>query len=301
MVGKVDDKVAWAMRSEWYCSQRRDIYTGTRFREHIVEHGTVATNASNRRIGKPLSLPGVASTPAVTMSSSFPNEKFSPLSSSIIPLHDGGRPSARSPNPRQSKSIFHKLSSALLIALAWLSLYRITTTYLADNSPASYKKGPFALPTLDAIDIQSLALGEITWHACPEYVDTSGLFDCGHLAAPLDHLDESTPLDERRKAAIYIIRYKARQSHGGELSPREHVQGTIIMNPGGPGGSGVDFLTKRNPKQGNVTRAELFDRMMHGKYDMLSFDPRGVGLTWPRANCWKDAADSCLNSESCSS
>ncbi|KDN37255.1 hypothetical protein K437DRAFT_259850 [Tilletiaria anomala UBC 951] len=144
-------------------------------------------------------------------------------------------------------------------------------------------------PPVVEVDISKVPLGEIKWHQCPQEIDGSK-FECGHLSAPLDHLNTT---EDARRASIYITRFKARS--GSELTPRKDVLGTIILNPGGPGGSGVSFMTTPRPSANNLTFSELFNQITKGRYDYLSFDPRGVGRTWPRASCWKDAADSCLN------
>lgn len=48
--------------------------------------------------------------------------------------------------------------------------------------------------------------------------------------------------------------------------------GTIFFNPGGPGGSGVEAIAELGPQ---------FSRGAQGFYDLVSWDPRGVGNTTP--------------------
>jgi pimeloyl-ACP methyl ester carboxylesterase len=55
-----------------------------------------------------------------------------------------------------------------------------------------------------------------------------------------------------------------------KLSSGSH-RGSLIVNPGGPGGSGVDFVAKDAS-----AFSELTDH-----YDLVSFDPRGVGQSHP--------------------
>ena len=60
--------------------------------------------------------------------------------------------------------------------------------------------------------------------------------------------------------------------------------GMILLNPGGPGGSGVDFLLKYGEKiqtildHGNTT---TLDQEPERYFDLLSWDPRGVNNTTP--------------------
>ncbi|HSS68368.1 MAG TPA: alpha/beta fold hydrolase, partial [Nocardioidaceae bacterium] len=53
--------------------------------------------------------------------------------------------------------------------------------------------------------------------------------------------------------------------------------GTLFINPGGPGGSGVEFTTS-NP----------LDYELTSHYDVVGFDPRGVGRSTP-LDCLSDA------------
>jgi pimeloyl-ACP methyl ester carboxylesterase len=89
-------------------------------------------------------------------------------------------------------------------------------------------------------------------------------FQCSNLSVPLDY---TNPNDERT-ASIAIVRYLA--------SNRDAVNGTIIFNPGGPGGSGSGSTYRLGP---------VIDKVLQGKYDVLGFDPRGINLTLPRVNC----------------
>ncbi|MDB1086855.1 alpha/beta hydrolase [Streptomyces sp. ACA25] len=81
-----------------------------------------------------------------------------------------------------------------------------------------------------------------------------GPWRCAELTVPLDH---SRP--EGETLGIALIRAEATGS-------RSRV-GSLVFNFGGPGGSGVAAL----PRMG-----ERFDRLREA-YDLVSFDPRGVG------------------------
>lgn len=93
---------------------------------------------------------------------------------------------------------------------------------------------------------------------------------CARLAVPRDWLDTSN----EKTVALAVISLPA------TVGPDDpSFGGSIITNPGGPGGSGVDFL------RGN---GRLLQNMTDGKkhYEILSFDPRGVGSTTPRVDCF---------------
>jgi pimeloyl-ACP methyl ester carboxylesterase len=56
------------------------------------------------------------------------------------------------------------------------------------------------------------------------------------------------------------------------------LAGTVIVNPGGPGGSGTDFVRTDGDKIAVVIGPE---------FDILGFDPRGTGATTPLALCFE--------------
>ncbi|WP_289932982.1 alpha/beta fold hydrolase [Streptomyces sp. S.PNR 29] len=53
----------------------------------------------------------------------------------------------------------------------------------------------------------------------------------------------------------------------------ERRAGVLLVNPGGPGDSGVDFAVRRAPAQ--------FSAEIQAKFDIIGFDPRGVGASQP--------------------
>lgn len=55
----------------------------------------------------------------------------------------------------------------------------------------------------------------------------------------------------------------------------------LFTNPGGPGGAGVGFLLRA----GKGLR-DVLDKPGLRHYEIVSFDPRGIGNSWPRANCF---------------
>ncbi|MFD8491751.1 alpha/beta hydrolase [Amycolatopsis sp. NPDC059657] len=61
-----------------------------------------------------------------------------------------------------------------------------------------------------------------------------------------------------------------------------HRIGSVFLNPGGPGGSGVGFA---------FDFAERFSASLQGKFDIIGFDPRGVGASDP-LHCFTSQAES---------
>ena len=65
----------------------------------------------------------------------------------------------------------------------------------------------------------------ITWNSC--YAQF-GPFQCGQLQVPLDYSQRSAGV-----ISLALVRLPA--------SDPQHRIGSLLINPGGPGGSGVDF------------------------------------------------------------
>ena len=95
---------------------------------------------------------------------------------------------------------------------------------------------------------------------------------CARLQVPLDWLDESN--DERVTLAVIAQPAVVNEDD-------ESFGGSIIVNPGGPGGSGVDFIRSG----GKLIQKTADDNK---KYEIVSFDPRGIGHTEPIADCFHD-------------
>ncbi|KAF8309550.1 hypothetical protein DL93DRAFT_2170251 [Clavulina sp. PMI_390] len=92
--------------------------------------------------------------------------------------------------------------------------------------------------------------------------------ECGIFTAPLDYADCSPG-----NATLAVARLNA------TVSPR---LGTIFTNPGGPGDSGVSFM---------FTSGRGLALMTGGQYDIVSWDPRGVGLSLPAITCFSSPAE----------
>lgn len=97
----------------------------------------------------------------------------------------------------------------------------------------------------------------LEWSSCGGAA--GGLIDleCSTLTVPLDH---TAPAGETIDIAV------ARTATADE----DTRIGSLVFNPGGPGGSGIEFLT---------TAAPLVPRALADRFDLVSFDPRGVGAS----------------------
>ncbi|MGO2746359.1 alpha/beta hydrolase [Microbacterium sp.] len=115
---------------------------------------------------------------------------------------------------------------------------RPSTTNAPDTDGVSADLLPFYEQTLD-------------WTAC----DRGGAaFDCTYVTAPLDWENPSAGEIE-----LSIVRHQA----------TGQAMGSLLTNPGGPGASGRDFILD---SVGYAVSEDLADN-----YDVIGFDPRGVG------------------------
>lgn len=90
------------------------------------------------------------------------------------------------------------------------------------------------------------------------WADCGGGFQCGTVAVPLDY---ASPPHGTIKIAL------TRKS----ATDPTHRIGSLLLNPGGPGGSGIAFA--RNSAK---LMADL-----NARFDLVGFDPRGVGQSAP--------------------
>lgn len=111
----------------------------------------------------------------------------------------------------------------------------------------------------------------LTWEGCDDYAITEQdkqFFplvpeaECARLLVPLDYADPTGDT-----ASVAVIRIAAR---GDSIGP-------LLFNPGGPGGSG---LLGTIGASALMAESEITDR-----FDLVGFDPRGVGATSPAIDC----------------
>jgi pimeloyl-ACP methyl ester carboxylesterase len=120
-----------------------------------------------------------------------------------------------------------------------------TTTSIATTSSAVTTTA-----TASAASLARFYDQKLQWHGC------GAGYQCSSLTVPIDY---SSPSGATMSVAV--IRKRSSGSH----------RGSLIVNPGGPGASGVDFA--RN--------CSSCFRGLTTHYDLVGFDPRGVGGSKP--------------------
>ena len=96
----------------------------------------------------------------------------------------------------------------------------------------------------------------VAWSGCVDYPEP---WECGAIEVPLDYADPSGT-----QLSVAMIRLPA-------ADPNQRI-GSLLLNPGGPGGSGIDLA---------YAEAEHYPQSMIDSFDIVGFDPRGVGQSSP--------------------
>jgi pimeloyl-ACP methyl ester carboxylesterase len=108
-----------------------------------------------------------------------------------------------------------------------------------------------------------------SWGSCDQFVsDTSDIptARCTTVPVPVDY---NNPAGEQAKLAVIRVPATGRRI------------GSLLVNPGGPGASAVDMVAAMAP--------DLADSDVRRDFDLVGFDPRGVGHSTPGLRCRTDA------------
>ena len=133
----------------------------------------------------------------------------------------------------------------------------ITTTALVLTGCSSTTKESFPDASNDA--------STLNWQEC------DGNFQCATLKVPIDYSDASLG-----QFNIAVIRYR---------DPGQHDRiGSLVINPGGPGVSGIEYARSAQ----YILSPDVLER-----YDIVGFDPRGIGASSP-ITCLTDSEQDVL-------
>lgn len=166
-----------------------------------------------------------------------------------------------------------------LIAVGLLALVSACTP--AEQQPDSGEQGTGAIPvTEDKGPTGTVPQGlmryysqSLTWGQCEPYATSAAsrrLFknegiQCARLTVPLDY---DNP--DGKTITLGLLRHRA-------TGPPAKRIGSLVLNPGGPGASGM------------VSAASLVgavkDTRLEKRFDLVGFDPRGIGASKPTVQC----------------
>lgn len=146
-----------------------------------------------------------------------------------------------------------------------VSAFLVTALLLAGCSTPSRSQTPLDDATAGSASAPGAPDGfESYYGQSLEWSDCGGGFECATASAPTSWQDpDSDPIELALK----------RHTATGDR------KGSLLVNPGGPGASGIDYVTSAWTGMGKKLRAA---------YDVVGFDPRGVGQS-TAVSCFDDA------------
>ncbi|KAH3198580.1 hypothetical protein KXW62_001499 [Aspergillus fumigatus] len=208
-------------------------------------------------------------------SSSLQNIKTDSNGPMVLKKQNGSsRPSSPIPVGWQNKARPITLALMGLAAFLWL--------ILPDAVPRSTAKGENnARPPAFSWD-------QITPSNSLEYHDCFDGFQCARLEVPMDYHREN---GRGRQMAIAIVRLPAKVP-----VTDSRYGGAVLINPGGPGGSGVEQALLFGRDMQTIIDGETDPALPTGPanlsvryFDIIGFDPRGVNNTTPGFSCFPDS------------
>ncbi len=161
--------------------------------------------------------------------------------------------------PRRRLSVLTLLAPLLLVAACSGSAGPVVSasrppSVAAPSTGATASSPAPSGPTASASAVPVPVPPPIAWKAC------SAGFQCARLTVPRDY---AAP--EAGQVSLALIRIRA-------SSPSRRI-GSLLVNPGGPGVSAVDFL--RSFAGGSAPTA------LRARFDLVAFDPRGTTGSTP--------------------
>jgi pimeloyl-ACP methyl ester carboxylesterase len=136
---------------------------------------------------------------------------------------------------------------AALVAVLAATIYAVPSSAGTTTAPSASGTGSAAVPKLH-------------WGSCAAEGEGLEAFQCATAVVPLDY-------DKPKGKQITLALARLPASNPGRKI------GSLFLNPGGPGGSGVDFLFGAGPF--------LYSDEVRARFDLVGFDPRGIIRSTP--------------------
>ena len=152
--------------------------------------------------------------------------------------------------------------------LAWLIVAAVLVHGLSDAKPQVATSPKPHISETNHGALNSYYAQKLRWKNCGD------CFDCTKLSVPLDYANPT-----KNAISLNVVRH---------LAPADMRRGSLIVNPGGPGGSGIEY-------------AKAIDYIMtptlKDNFDVVGFDPRGVGTSTPVHCLTNSQLDSYLSAD----
>ena len=151
--------------------------------------------------------------------------------------------------PRKRRLVLF-LAGALAVVLSLSGCMLIPSGSSAAKLPSPVQKSAAQVPPSGQVSLSRFYKQALAWSAC-------GDNQCAKLTVPIDYLHP-----QGGTLQLALLRVPAK-------NPDQRI-GSLVVNPGGPGGSGVLYAA-----------GATFTDQVRSVYDVVGFDPRGVGAAAP--------------------
>src|ERR1700744_4074405 len=166
--------------------------------------------------------------------------------------------------PRLTAMWRMRLLSSALLSFGMSMATAVALTPITGATPG-YDVGPTAGPGAP----QTSSAPALSWGSCNKVLENPRAVasaQCGTVSVPVDYANPAGA-----QVQLAVIRIPA-------TGPRI---GALLVNPGGPGASAVDMVA--------TLGGELAGSEVSKRFDLVGFDPRGVGHSTPGVRCQTDA------------
>jgi len=149
------------------------------------------------------------------------------------------------------------------LAVAALTVGTAPGSAGTDGASAAASGGADSARASGAAGSLAAVPARVRWGRCSDgFLRASGA-QCGFVRVPMDY---SRPNGPTIRIAVSRVRHTV---------PARRYQGVMLVNPGGPGGAGLELAALGRSMPGGSGRF----------YDWIGFDPRGVGASRPALSC----------------
>lgn len=136
---------------------------------------------------------------------------------------------------------------------------------LLAGTPAQAAPGYDRTSAREAQRVDRVPTPKLDWFDCAMFRPGA---DCASVDLPLDYDHPRGP-----KTSVAVLRIKA--------TDQQHRVGTLFLNPGGPGGSGVEMA---------AAAPYFLGPDLLARFDIVGFDPRGTNYS-DNVRCWRNPGE----------
>lgn len=159
---------------------------------------------------------------------------------------------------RPPRLLSRATKSLTVVVIGLLSLTACVPLFPGTGTNTQGSQDPTAIQDVPQ-NLLEFYTQQVTWTSCEQAMR------CAKVKVPMDY---SHP--EGQSIELAVVKLPASGTK----------KGSLLINPGGPGGSGYDMV---------ADSSSLFSSKLRGSYDIVGFDPRGVKRSAP-VKCISDAA-----------